>query len=650
MAAAMGFLLPAAIRNLASMHNLKGILEQYWHYKEFRPLQEDIIQSVIDGHDTLAILPTGGGKSLCYQVPAMALPGICIVVTPLIALMKDQIANLKKRGIKALAVHAGMAREEIDHTFDNAVYGNFKFLYLSPERLSSEILLARIAKMKVNLLAIDEAHCISQWGYDFRPAYLNIANIKPLIPNVPIIALTATATPKVKEDIQLRLEFENQKVFQASFARPNISFVVRRTDDKMGKVMQALKSVPGCAIIYVRSRRKTQEVADLLGKKGIKSSFYHAGLSHELRSRRQEEWIQNKVRVMVCTNAFGMGIDKPDVRTVIHIDLPENVESYYQEAGRAGRDGKHSFALLLYNQINEDEINYRLENNFPSPEEIVNAYNALGNYLQLAVGAGEGESFLIDTTQFIKNFNLDPPKTFGALKILEQHGLLTLSEAVYMPSRLKFVTDKEELYKFQIANRKFDPFIKLLLRSYPGLFEEYTTFKESELSQKVGLSLKDIQNYLSFLKKAGLIDYLPQTEQPQVTYLKARENPKYLKIDKRFVLERKTVFEEQLKAILGYALNQQQCRSQYMLTYFGETVSEPCGHCDICKEGPKNTDNSEAIITALHNALQSGPLSSTNVVQLLADYNPDSVLTAIRHLIELGQISLTDDNQLTWLK
>jgi ATP-dependent DNA helicase RecQ len=624
----MGFLLPFAIRNLAAMHNLKGILEQYWHYTAFRPLQEDIIQSIIDGHDTLAILPTGGGKSLCYQVPAMALPGICIVVTPLIALMKDQI----------------------DNAFDNAVYGNFKFLYLSPERLSSEILLARIAKMKVNILAVDEAHCISQWGYDYRPAYLNIADIRPLIPDVPIIALTATAAPKVKDDIQLRLEFENQKVFQASFARPNISFVVRRTDDKMGKVMQALNSVPGCAIVYVRSRRKTQEVADLLGKKGIRSTFYHAGLSHELRSRRQEEWIQNKVRVMVCTNAFGMGIDKPDVRTVIHLDLPENIESYYQEAGRAGRDGRHSFALLLYNQTNEDEINYRLENNFPSPEEIVNVYNALGNFLQLAVGAGEGESFLIDTTQFIKNFNLDPPKTFGALKILEQHGLLSLSEAVYMPSRLKFITDKEELYKFQIANRTFDPFIKLLLRSYPGLFEEYTTFKEAELSQKAGLNIKDIQNYLSFLKKAGLIDYLPQTEQPQVTYLKARENPKYLKIDKRFVLERKTVFEDQLRAILGYALNMNQCRSQFMLNYFGETASEPCGHCDVCKEGPKDVDNSEAIFNALKAVLQNGSMGSHDVIQHLAQFNEESILHTIRHLIEIGQISLTDDNRLTWLQ
>ncbi len=633
------------------MHNLKGILAQHWQYSEFRPLQEEIMQSVLNGHDTLAILPTGGGKSLCYQVPAMYMPGICIVVTPLIALMKDQIANLKKRGIRALAIHAGMTREEIDMAFDNAVYGNFKFLYLSPERLSSEILLARIAKMKVNLLAVDEAHCISQWGYDFRPAYLNIADIRELIPDVPIMALTASATPKVKEDIQVRLNFsKHAAVFQASFARPNISFVVRRTDDKMGKVMQALNAVAGTAIIYVRTRRKTQEVADLLGRKGISSTFYHAGLSHELRNRRQEDWLNNKVRVMVCTNAFGMGIDKPDVRTVIHMDLPENVESYYQEAGRGGRDGKHAFALMLFNQYNEDEINYRLENNFPSPEEITNVYNALGNYLQLAVGAGEGESFLLDTTPFIKNFNLDAPKTFGALKILEQHGLISLTEAIFMPSRLKFVCSKEDLYKFQIANKKFDPFIKLLLRTYSGLFEDYTPFKEIELAKKAGLTVKDIQNYLSFFKKAGLIEYLPQTDQPQVTYLKARESAKYLKIDKRFVLERKTVFEEQLKAILGYALNDNKCRSQYILSYFGELDSERCEHCDICKEGAKSEDAEAGIFAAIEATLKTGPQSSLDTLSRLTQYNEESVLKAIRKLIELGRISLTDDNRLTWLE
>lgn len=609
------------------------------------------MQSVIDKHDTLAILPTGGGKSLCYQVPAMAMPGICIVVTPLIALMKDQIANLKKRGIRALAIHAGMRREEIDMAFDNAVYGDFKFLYLSPERLSSDILLARIAKMKVNLLAIDEAHCISQWGYDFRPAYLNIADIRTLIPDVPIIALTASATPKVKDDIQVRLDFaDSANVFQASFARPNISFVVRRSDDKMGKALQALKAVAGTAIIYVRTRRRTQEVADMLSKRGISSTFYHAGLSHELRAKRQEDWLNNKVRVMVCTNAFGMGIDKPDVRTVIHMDLPENVESYYQEAGRGGRDGKHAFALMLYNQSNEDEINYRLENNFPSPEEITNVYNALCNYLQLAVGAGEGETFLLDTTPFINNFNLDAPKTFGALKILEQHGLISLTEAIFMPSRIKFVSSKEELYKFQIANKKFDPFIKLLLRTYSGLFEDFTAFKEMDLAKKAGLNVKDIQNYLSFFKKTGLIEYLPQTDQPQVTFLKPRESSKYLKIDKRFVLERKTVFEEQLKAILGYALNTHQCRSQYILSYFGETDSERCEHCDICKEGAKEDDGGKALIDALEIVLRGGSKSSHEVIHHLAQFNEGNVLNAIRHLIELGRISLTDDNHLTWLE
>ncbi|CAN5450437.1 RecQ family ATP-dependent DNA helicase [soil metagenome] len=632
------------------MYNLKGILEQYWQFTQFRPLQEEIIQAVMDGHDALAILPTGAGKSICYQVPAMALPGICIVVTPLIALMKDQVANLKKRGIKSIAVHAGMTREEIDIALDNAVYGNFKFLYLSPERLTTDILLARLQKMKVNLFAVDEAHCISQWGYDFRPAYLNIADVRPLMPGVPILALTASATPKVKEDIQVRLQFENQKVFQASFARPNISFVVRRTDDKMGKILQALKSVQGLAIIYVRSRRKTQEVADMLGKKGIRAAYYHAGMSHELRSKRQEEWLQNKLRVMVCTNAFGMGIDKPDVRTVIHLDLPENIESYYQEAGRGGRDGKHAFALLLYNLADENEMRYRLENQFPSPEEILAVYVALGNLLQLAVGAGAGESFPLDLNMLTKNFNLQAVKTVGALKILEQQGLLSLSEAVFMPSRIKFITDKEELYKFQIANKKFDPFIKLLLRTYPGLFEEFTVFKEFDLAQKASLNLKDIQNYLHFFKKAGLIEYLPQTDQPQVTYLQPRESPKYLKLDKQFVLERKSVFEEQVKTMLGYALNTLQCRSQYILSYFGEIDSEPCGQCDICKEGAKPEDEGEALSASIMEVLKAGPTNSHELIVLLPQYTEDAILTTLRHLLDLGSISLTEDNQLTWLE
>lgn len=625
-------------------------MKQYWQFGEFRPLQEDIMQSVLAGHDTMAILPTGGGKSLCYQVPAMALPGVCIVVTPLIALMKDQVANLKKRGIKALAVHAGMTREEIDIALDNAAYGNFKFLYLSPERLTTDILQARLPKMKINLLAVDEAHCISQWGYDFRPAYLKIADIRPLIPGVPVLALTASATPKVREDIQLRLEFQDQNVFQASFARPNISFVVRRTDDKMGKIVQALKSVGGHAIIYVRSRRKTQEVADMLSKKGINAAYYHAGMSHELRNRRQDDWLKSNMRVMVCTNAFGMGIDKPDVRTVIHLDLPENVEAYYQEAGRAGRDGRHSFALLLFNKSDEDEVQYRLEHNFPSPEEILNIYNALGNFLQLAVGAGEGHSFSMDLNLFIKNFNLEATKTIWALKILEQQGLISLTEAVFMPSRIKFITNKEELYKFQIANRKFDPFIKLLLRSYPGLFEEFTAFKESELVQKSGLGLKDIQNYLVFLKKAELIEYLPQTDQPQVTYLQARENAKYLKLDKRFVLERRTVFEDQMKAMLGYAQNNHQCRSQYILSYFGEMDSAPCGHCDVCKEGAKTDSDAQALLAAIEDTLSGQPMTSHDLIIKLAAFDEGSILTTIRHLLELGHISLTGDNRLTWLE
>jgi ATP-dependent DNA helicase RecQ len=631
--------------------DLRQILFQYWGYKQFRPLQEEIIQSVLNGHDTLALLPTGGGKSICYQIPALAQEGLCVVISPLIALMKDQVGQLRKRNIKATAIFSGMSKTEIDIILDNCIYGNYKFLYLSPERLGTEIVQARLQKMNINLLAIDEAHCISQWGYDFRPSYLKIADIKPLIGDAPVLALTATATAVVKKDIQDKLLFEKPNLFQGSFERKNIGYVVRVTEDKLDKTLTIFKKTGGSGIVYVRSRKRTAEVAEYLNRYGISADNYHAGLDMDSRSNKQDRWITGKVRVMVATNAFGMGIDKPDVRAVVHLDLPEHIEAYYQEAGRAGRDGSKSFAVLVYNVSDKLEAEYRMQHNFPSYEEVMNIYNALGNSFQLAVGAGMEESFSFDLSQFCITFRLEPAKVGHALKILENQGLIAATEAVFLPSRVKFMAGKEDLYRFQVEHRNYDPMIKYLLRTYQGLWEEYSPIHELEIAKHVQLTREEVINYLQYMKKAQLIAYELKSNMPRITFLLPRQNSNHMQVDKGYIRQRKELFESNIHHMLGYAANKTLCRSRYILNYFGETDNYRCGSCDICLEMNKmglSDLQHEHIVDAIKEQLKDKALDIRDLITALPRWKEESVLPIIRWLMDNGQISKTDKEELVW--
>jgi ATP-dependent DNA helicase RecQ len=538
------------------------ILKQYWGYDTFRPLQQDIIQSVLDGRDTLALLPTGGGKSICFQVPAMAKEGLCIVVSPLIALMKDQVENLNKRGIKAKAIYSGMSYREINYTLDNCIHGDFKFLYLSPERLKSDLVRERISQMNVCLLAVDEAHCISQWGYDFRPEYLQIAEIRELLKDIPVLALTATATPEVVADIQTQMKFPKPNVFIKSFTRKNISYVVNETEDKDKRMLHILQKVNGSGLVYVRNRRKTQEIAYLLSKSRVGADYYHAGLPHEVRSQKQESWIKGKTRIMVCTNAFGMGIDKPDVRIVVHYEMPESLESYYQEAGRAGRDEQKSFAVLLYNKADATEATKRLKSSFPDEKDIKRVYQALSNYYQVPVGANVDRSFDFDIIDFCRKFTIETGVAYPAIKILEQCDLIALTENFYEPSKLKFMLGQHLLYKFQVEHPHQDDFIKLLLRSYGGMFDQYVTISEKTIAQREKQDEKIIRKQLIQLHQLGVVDYQPQKDKPQVTFLQDRADANAIDFRKALLKKRKETATNKLNAMLGYANNTVECRSK----------------------------------------------------------------------------------------
>ncbi|BAU55187.1 ATP-dependent DNA helicase RecQ [Mucilaginibacter gotjawali] len=509
------------------------ILKHYWNHDHFRPMQEEIIHAVLAGKDTLALLPTGGGKSICFQVPALAKEGICIVVSPLIALMKDQVENLQAKGIEAVSVVSGMSKREIDIALDNCIYNPVKFLYLSPERLLSELVRERIKYMKVNLIAVDEAHCISQWGYDFRPPYLHIADLRELHPDVPVIALTATATSEVREDIQEKLLFKNQAVFQKSFERKNISYVVQNDENKLRKLLDIARGVKGSGIVYVRSRKETAEIAKYYNDNGFKADFYHAGLETSLRSQKQENWKSNRNRIIVATNAFGMGIDKPDVRFVIHKDPPESLEAYYQEAGRAGRDEHKAYAVLLCNAADRYKQERMFEMNFPSVAEIKQTYHYLANYYQLAYQAGEGISFDLDLGDFCSRFKLEPVKTIKALKFLEMDEYLSFNESVFLPSRFRFDVGNEQLYNFQIQNPGWDPFIKTLLRSYGGSFENYVRLREFDIARRANMNVQQVISGLKQLQEFKILHYFPQTDMPQVTWLKPRQQSNALYINKK---------------------------------------------------------------------------------------------------------------------
>lgn len=626
--------------------NKTEILKHYWGFDTFRPLQEDIIDAVLNGQDTLALLPTGGGKSLCFQVPALLKEGICIVVSPLIALMKDQVENLKAKGIQAVAIYAGMGKREIDILLDNCIYGKIKFLYLSPERLLSPIVKERLSYMNVNLFAIDEAHCISQWGYDFRPPYLLLKDLRLIHPLVPIIALTATATKFVRKDITEKLELNSPKLFVKSFARKNLSYVVMDLEDKYGKVLDILKNVKGSGLIYVRNRRETTEVALFLKRQQIAADFYHAGLEKNERSSKQDAWKQNKIRVMVATNAFGMGIDKPDVRFVVHLDLPESLEAYYQEAGRAGRDERRAFAVLLANRSDQLALKSKYTDSFPSVEEIKKTYHYLGSYYQLAYGAGAGLSFPFDLAEFCKRFNLGVIKTIAALKFLEHDGYLTLSENIFLQSRLMFLQSHEDVYRFQIENSAYDPLIKTVLRAYGGSFDQYVKINENEVAGRLKLSYHTVVSMLKKLEEQEMISYLPQTDKPQLQFILPRADQLHLDIDVRYISLRKKIQEDQIAAVLAYAATP-SCRSIQLLSYFDEPYADKCGLCDVCVAEKKAQDLDELeekIAFEIATLLQSDPHSLDELVTGIKTGSESDRLQQIRALLDVGKIKSDGKN------
>ena len=572
------------------------ILKKYWGYDAFRAMQEEIIDAVLEGKDTLALLPTGGGKSICFQVPAMVLEGVCVVVTPLIALMKDQVEQLSRRGISAKAIYSGMTKKEIDITLDNCVYDkNIKFLYLSPERLKTDLFQQRVARMNVCLLAIDEAHCISQWGYNFRPAYLEIAAIRERIPNIPCIALTATATLQVRQDIQDKLKFrEGSRVFTKSFARGNLSYSTFVVENKYQKILQILNNVKGTGIIYVRNRKGCKNTAFWLREQKISADFYHAGLTHAQRNHVQESWINDKIRIIAATNAFGMGIDKPDVRTVIHTDLPDSLEAYYQEAGRAGRDEEKAYAIAIFDKSDLINLEKRTLQAHPAKEIIKKVYQALSNYFKIAVGSFPMESFDFDMEEFHRRFSIPYIETYNSIKILEEQGFLQLSESFYTPSKIWIKVDNAALYNFQLANTKSDTVIKGILRAYGGAFQQFIAISEQNLSKFLNMPKMEVVAQLNYLAQQNIINYQPQKDVPQLSFLTARHNANDLPLDLELMEARKKEAMQKAYSVINYVSNNLRCRTQILLHYFGEKTEEICGVCDTCISNKKALNNNNS--------------------------------------------------------
>ena len=612
------------------------ILRQYWGYNQFRPLQEDIIQSALNGTDTLALLPTGGGKSLCYQVPALCKEGLTIVVSPLIALMKDQVYNLQRRGIPAAAIFSGMRRREIDIVFENACQGAYKLLYVSPERLKTDLAQARIRRMNINLLAVDEAHCISQWGYDFRPPYLELAEIRALMPDVPVLALTATATPQVAQDIQDRLAFRNGQVFQQSFNRSNLSYSILYEAKKLDKLVDILQKVPGSAIIYMRSRGDTQKISNLLRSKGISSDFYHAGLSVDERSQKQEAWINGNPRLMVCTNAFGMGIDKPDVRLVVHLSLPDSLEAYFQEAGRAGRDGQKAFAVMLYTETDAEQLRRFFEASYPPLETVRRTYQALGSYTQIAIGGGQGESVDFDLQHFCHTYKLEQAVTHAALRLLEQEGWLALSEAAATAARLQIVCNRETLYDFQIRNKQADAIIKVLLRQYPGIQQQYVEISEGTIANVLHIKVEQVIQVFAVAEQQGILQYFPRNEKPQVTFLRERVAAENLGIDLEKFNFRRNNAQQRVEAAIAYA-ERRHCRSKQLLAYFGEKRAEKCGICDVCtgrNEADMSEDTVQMYQRKITELLKIERMPFEEVLKAFAPRKHETVTAVLGYLVE----------------
>jgi ATP-dependent DNA helicase RecQ len=632
------------------IEHYREVLTRYWGYTSFRPLQEEIIRSVAEGRDTLGLMPTGGGKSITFQVPALAEDGICLVITPLIALMKDQVSRLNSLEIKSAAIHSGMTREEIEVALDNCIYGNYKFLYISPERISTRLFEARVGRLNLSLVAIDEAHCISQWGYDFRPSYLKIASLRKHIPeDVPFLALTASATPNVIDDIINRLEFRQRNVLRTSFERKNISYLVRKVEDKGTYLVKTLQNVKGSGIVYVRSRKRTREVAQLLAGDGISADFYHAGLSDELRDKKQNSWSSGESRIIVSTNAFGMGIDKPDVRFVIHWDIPDSIENYFQESGRAGRDGKQSWAVLLYSSSDKNRLYESLKHKFPPTEKIKDIYDALCNYLRVPIGSGRDTVYDFNMADFISKFRLPVIEAFNGLTFLQREGYIEFTEEINNPSRVHFIVGRDDLYKFQVANESFDGFIKLLLRSYTGMFTDYVVINEESLAKKAAITRDLVYQYLVKLSSMNIVSYIPGKRTALVIFTEERLDRKALLISPDNHLRLKEKYSYRLEKMVEYAESETRCRSVMLLDYFGEE-SDRCGTCDICRERNElelSKYEFDIILEEIKGLLSTNKPDAEELVKMVT-YPEEKTIKVIRWLLDHNKIVKDKDYRLIW--
>ena len=622
------------------------ILKQYWGYDRFRGIQEDIIDSISKNKDTLGLMPTGGGKSITFQVPALAKEGMCLVITPLIALMKDQVQNLKKRGIKALAIYSGMSRQDIIITLENCIFGNYKFLYISPERLDTEIFRTKLRKMHISMITVDESHCISQWGYDFRPAYLKIAEIRELLPDVPVLALTATATPEVVKDIQARLHFRHKNVFRMSFERNNLAYIVRKTENKTAELLHILRSMPGSAIVYVRNRRRTKEITELLNNEHITADFYHAGLDEATKDIRQHRWQSGESRVMVATNAFGMGIDKPDVRIVIHMDLPDSIEAYFQEAGRAGRDGQKAYAVILYAKSDKTTLHKRIPDTFPEKEYIRDVYEHLQYYYQMAMGDGLDCVREFNIEDFCRKFKYFPVPVDSALRILTQAGYLEYTAEQDSTSRILFTIRRDELYRLREMGEDMDRLIQAVLRSYTGVFTDYTYINEDSLAIRTGLTRRQIYEMLVHLAKLRIVSYIPHKKTPYIIYTRERVEAQRIHISPEVYEHRKARYETRINAMLDYVTNDTVCRSRMLLDYFGERNEHNCGQCDTCislrsKSKVSEQPDREALCTKVCGILSRESLTPAGLLKQLP--MDKELLTEILHrLSDEGKIIAVD--------
>ena len=627
------------------MNKYQEILKQYWGYDSFRDLQEEIITSIGEGKDTLGLMPTGGGKSITFQVPALAQSGLCIVITPLIALMKDQVQNLRKRGIKALAIYSGMTRQEIVTALENCIFGDYKFLYISPERLDTEIFRIKLRSMKVSMITVDESHCISQWGYDFRPAYLKIAEIRELLPGVPVLALTATATPEVVKDIQSRLNFREENVFRMSFERKNLAYIVRKTDNKTGELLHILKRIDGSAIIYVRNRRRTKEITELLMQEGITADFYHAGLDNAVKDLRQKRWQNGEIRVMVATNAFGMGIDKPDVRIVLHIDLPDSPEAYFQEAGRAGRDGLKAYAVILYAKSDKMTLHKRVADTFPEKEYILQVYEHLQYYYQMAMGDGFQCIREFNLEEFCRKFKYFPVPVDSALKILTQAGYLEYTDEQDNASRILFTIRRDELYKLREMGTEAETLIQTILRSYTGVFTDYAYISEDTLAIRTGLTRQQIYNILVTLTKRRIVDYIPHKKTPYIIYARERLELRYLHIPASVYEERKARYEARIKAMEEYVTSESVCRSRMLLRYFGEKNEHNCKQCDVCLNRHETDclpeDSFREMRKQILELLARKSLPPAGIANAIEAERED-ISRVIQYLLEEGELKMQD--------